>query len=85
MAPIHITVGTGGIDFDGWAEKSAPVWTAERLIEHGYVVCVLQGDLKLLNITICFQSSPSFDSHAVLVSVSAGGRRDSRLPSRTIH
>jgi len=34
---IHLLVGTGGIELDGWKEDSAPVWSAYREKNHGYM------------------------------------------------
>jgi hypothetical protein len=46
--PIHVTVGTGGIDNDGWAIDQ-PLWSAVRWIGKGYLVHLVLDIDFLLN------------------------------------
>lgn len=38
--PVHFTVGTGGIDLDGWIPGPRPMWSAHRELSHGYLKVV---------------------------------------------
>jgi hypothetical protein len=35
--PVYFTVGTGGIDLDGWAKGERPLWSAHRERVHGFL------------------------------------------------
>ncbi len=35
--PVHFTVGTGGIDLDGWLPGERPLWSAHRELAHGFL------------------------------------------------
>ncbi len=42
--PVSFTVGTGGIDLDGWKSKDRPIWSAHRELAHGYLKVVANAE-----------------------------------------
>jgi hypothetical protein len=44
--PVSFTVGTGGIDLDGWQSKSErPIWSAHRELTHGFLKVVATAEM----------------------------------------
>jgi hypothetical protein len=42
--PTSMTVGTGGIDLDGWGSADRPIWSAHRELAHGYLKVVANAE-----------------------------------------